>query len=381
MGMKEGGTTKSESTAELLTYSAGAVLFFTIHNFLQEAIMKRPGFKFGWALGMLEMIGTCCFSAIERIYYSSTSGTSINGEVSSPEKDNHSSGDLAFSFTGIASWLGSRVLGRSLDQASSLDYIIVASCLMISSSLSNIALNYINFPTKVVFRSCKLLPTMTIAVCIHQRSFHSSQWIAAFFVCIGLVLVGLADVQTFGEDFHVLGLVLVAASVVADSIMPNVQQKLFQKGESRADVVFVTNLLVSICMVLSLGVSGDLTGALAIASQDSVARYYMITYASVAYIAVSFHMKIVQRFGGVVGVLVGNGRKLFTILCSFVLFPKPLSLMYVIGVLCSLGGLTASVILRERNANVAKMKNTSSLDKIPARTFEREKKARQGQRI
>lgn len=70
-------------------------------------------------------------------------------------------------------------------------------------------------------------------------------------------------------------------------------------------------------------------------------------YAVVAYVAISFHMSVVQRFGGVTGVLVGNGRKVVTIAVSFVAFPKPLSLAYVLGVAFSLGGLTAAMLLQE----------------------------------
>lgn len=48
------------------------------------------------------------------------------------------------------------------------------------------------------------------------------------------------------------------------------------------------------------------------------------------------------------GVLVGNSRKLFSIVTSFLLFPKPLTPGYVLGTLLCLGGLTFAVMLRER---------------------------------
>jgi adenosine 3'-phospho 5'-phosphosulfate transporter B3 len=35
-------------------------------------------------------------------------------------------------------------------------YVLLCSCLAVSSLTSNLALNYINYPTKVVFRSCKV---------------------------------------------------------------------------------------------------------------------------------------------------------------------------------------------------------------------------------
>lgn len=77
--------------------------------------MARPGFHFGWALGLVEMVGTCVCSALERWARSRGSPK----DVKSTRDGNHV-----------------------------MDYTILVACLMTSSSLSNIALNYINFPTK-----------------------------------------------------------------------------------------------------------------------------------------------------------------------------------------------------------------------------------------
>ena len=46
------------------------------------------------------------------------------------------------------------------------EYPALTLCLLGSSALSNWSLNYINFPTKVVFRGCKLISTMFIATLI-----------------------------------------------------------------------------------------------------------------------------------------------------------------------------------------------------------------------
>lgn len=288
--------------------------------------MQRPGFTYGWALGLLEVLGTCFGSFLER---QRTRFGTTRGEMESPKKN--------------------------FDVRT--DYFIVVTGLMASSSLSNIALNYINFPTKVVFRSCKLIPTMGIAILVHRKSFSALDWAAAFCVCLGLVLVGVADASTTGAMFSLWGIGLVSLSVVADAITPNFQQRLFDAGESRGDVIFFTNVAVSVVMLFSLALSGDLWGAWSVAKSDGVAAWYMLIYASVSYVAISFHMTVVQRFGGVVGVLVGNGRKVLTIVLSFVAFPKPLSATYVAGVVTSLGGLTAAVIYSDKSK---KGKRTSS---------------------
>jgi len=286
--------------------------------------MKRPGFTYGWCLGLLEMLGTCTFSFAERACKAQRGGRSTSAADS-----------------------GTPFAGACKHRSTAVDYAVVCACLMGSSSLSNIALNYISFPTKVVFRSCKLIPTMAIAVLMHRKAFATAEWAAAAAVCAGLVLVGASDAWTLGVDFHPIGLGLVSASVVADAIMPNVQQRLFARGEGRADVIFFSNLVVSAWMLASTALSGDLAGALGVAAQDPTCAAYMAVYACVAYVAISFHMSVVQRFGGVVGVLVGNGRKIVTIVISFVAFPKPVTGSYLTGVMLSLGGLAAAVLLRD----------------------------------
>ena len=101
------------------------------------------------------------------------------------------------------------------------------------------------------------------------------------------------------------------------------------------------------------------------AAADQTAALYMAVYACVAYVAVSFHMSVVQRFGGVVGVLVGNSRKVLTIVLSFLTFPKPLSAGYVVGVALSLGGLTAAVVLGQKKKAGSAKRSRSGQDLGP----------------
>lgn len=72
-------------------------------------------------------------------------------------------------------------------------YPLLTLCLLSSSALSTLSLNYINFPTKVVFRSCKLLPTMLFSTCINKRKYSSLEYVSAVLVCAGLVLFTSAD--------------------------------------------------------------------------------------------------------------------------------------------------------------------------------------------
>lgn len=44
-------------TMQFSALAIGVFFFFGIHNFLQEAMMNIPGFKFGVMLGYLEVLG------------------------------------------------------------------------------------------------------------------------------------------------------------------------------------------------------------------------------------------------------------------------------------------------------------------------------------
>jgi adenosine 3'-phospho 5'-phosphosulfate transporter B3 len=216
---------------------------------------------------------------------------------------------------------------------------------MASSSLSNLALNYINFPTKVVFRSCKLIPTMVVASVVHHKVFTSVEYFLALCISFGLVLFAAADWE-LKPNFNPIGLAFVSLSVCADAILPNAQERLFRLGSSRVEVTFFTNIFTLMAMTVTTLLSGDLLGLFAFAQTSRIACIYIGIYTFIAYIAISLHMNVVRRFGGVAAVLVATGRKGMTLILSFVLFPKAFSWFYVAGAVLVLGGLLLSSLMK-----------------------------------
>lgn len=273
-------------------------IFFGIHNILQEAMMKVPGFN-GVMLSYMEVLGVTICSFVERRYVVKETG---------------------------------RV-------APLQNYPLLTVCLLSSSCLSNVSLNYINFPTKVVFRSCKLIPTMIIATFLNKRVFKSYEYVCAIAISLGLVVFAAADWK-LTPSFHPTGLILVSLSVVADAILPNAQERLFRLGSSRLEVTYFTNLFTLIAMtVITLG-SGDLVKVAKLAmTSDTNLVTYMVVYTFIAYIAISAFMMIVKNYGGVTAVLLSTARKGMTLILSFLLFPKKFSWFYVLGAALVLGGL------------------------------------------
>ena len=288
------------------------IFFFGCHNYMQELIMNLPGFDVGIFLGYLEVLGVAFFSAAER----------------------KMSGDTARK----APWSA---------------YGLLCTFLLISSATSNIALSYINYPTKVVFRSCKLIPTMMIAMVYNKKKVKSYEFMFGTFISLGMVLFATADFHV-SPDFDFLGIILVSISVIADAFLPNYQERVFSHGSSRIEVTYFTNILCLGGMTLFFTISGDLQKAFGYALANPHALMLMSIYTIVAYVAITFHMALVKEYGGITTVLVGNTRKALTIVASFIFFPKPGSWLYVAGGALVFGSLCANAYYKEKDREMNK---------------------------
>lgn len=224
-------------------------------------------------------------------------------------------------------------------------YPLLTFCLFASSSLSNLSLSYINFPTKVVFRSCKLVPTMLIATLVNSHIFHSYEYLCALSICAGLVLFAMADYTLDPLQFDPTGLLLVSGSVVADAVLPNAQEHLFKDGSSRLEVTVFSNLFSFLGMTVVILGNGTLVEF--IKGVDSTLAMYFGVYTVLSYISISCYMTLVKRFGGVTAVLLTTARKAMTLVLSFLLFPKGFSWLYVYGSLLVLGAVMVASICKK----------------------------------
>lgn len=253
----------------------------------------------------------------------------------------------------VCSFFERRYLGDMTRKAPWSSYFGLCFCLLVSSATSNIALAYINYPTKVVFRSCKLVPTMLIASGYNHKKVHWFEFMFGGLISLGMVLFAFADFQVY-PNFNFIGITLVCISVCADAFLPNFQERVFDEGSSRIEVTFFTNVLTLAAMTLGFTITGDLPQAFAYAFANPSALYLMTVYTFLAYIAITFHMALVKEFGGITTVLVGNMRKAMTICLSFFFFPKPMSGYYVGGGLLVFGSLISNAFMKEQERAVSK---------------------------
>lgn len=122
---------------------------------------------------------------------------------------------------------------------------------------SNTSLQYLNYPTQVIFKSCKLIPVLIGGILIQKKKYGSLDFLAAICMCIGLTWFTLAGSYS-SPNFNFLGVVIISAALVCDAAIGNVQEKIMKKYKaSNTEVVYYSYVLGFIYLFIILVLTGQ----------------------------------------------------------------------------------------------------------------------------
>ncbi|VVC96339.1 adenosine 3'-phospho 5'-phosphosulfate transporter 2 [Leptidea sinapis] len=208
-------------------------------------------------------------------------------------------------------------------------YAILAALTLGTMSLSNLALSYLNYPTQLIFKSCKLIPVMIGSIIILGKRYCFLDYIAAVLMCIGLTMFTLADSKT-SPNFDFIGVVVISMALLCDAIIGNVQEKAMKQfNATNNEVVFYSYAIASIYLLFITGFSGILTDGYNYCLMESVTIYSNIFFLSVCgYMGLQAVLTLVRICGATVAVTVTTMRKALSIIISFLLFSKPFVFQY-----------------------------------------------------
>jgi adenosine 3'-phospho 5'-phosphosulfate transporter B3 len=148
---------------------AGAVFVFYIsYGYLQEKIFRVPGFaEFGWYMTLLQFVVYALLAYAESMI-----------------TQRHVERKCVHAHTRY------RIAGRRIPMR---QYVMLSLYTVGTMGLSNAAVGYLNYPTQVIFKCCKLVPVLIGGVLIQGKQFGVADVAAAFCMSIGLVFFSLAD--------------------------------------------------------------------------------------------------------------------------------------------------------------------------------------------
>jgi len=129
-----------------------------------------------------------------------------------------------------------------------------------------------------------------------------------------------------------LGPLLLTISTGLDSAVPNIQEQLLRsKRVQTTDMIRISNGVMCACLAVYTYFSGEFHSAWIYCSNRMDASFMLLLQGICAYFGLRCYLSIIREYGGVMGVLLANTRKVITIVLSFVLFSKPFNERHVVG--------------------------------------------------
>uniref|UniRef100_A0A8C5B8D1 Adenosine 3'-phospho 5'-phosphosulfate transporter 2 n=1 Tax=Gadus morhua TaxID=8049 RepID=A0A8C5B8D1_GADMO len=211
---------------------AGVFVFYLIYGYLQELIFSVEGFRpFGWYLTLVQFGFYSMFGLVEL-------------QLTQDKRR--------------------RIPGKT--------YMIIAFLTVGTMGLSNTSLGYLNYPTQVIFKCCKLIPVMIGGVFIQGKRYNLADVSAALCMSLGLIWFTLAD-SKLAPNFNLTGVLLISLALCADAAIGNVQEKAMKlHNGSNSEMVLYSYSIGFVYILTGLLCVGDLGPAAAFCSEVHLGR-------------------------------------------------------------------------------------------------------------
>jgi adenosine 3'-phospho 5'-phosphosulfate transporter B3 len=232
-----------------------------------------------------------------------------------------------------------------------LPYVLLSFLIFCGTCLANIAVGYVQYPVKIVFKSSKLVPVMVVSTLMrNSRSYAWKDYCAAVLICAGTAGfawdAGKSDVVPAMVCF---GIALLVAAILADALSVNTQQKMMQCQDVDPNTMMTRlNFVGLLGVVLFQGASGQLSTLMASTRADPRLVAYLFGIGSTLGMAVWAYTHLINEAGSVFAVGVATLRKMITVVLSYVVFPKSFTWLHVTAALLTFLGLILSEVDSKR---------------------------------
>ncbi len=231
---------------------------------------------------------------------------------------------------------------------------------MLSSWCQYEALKYVSFPTQMLAKAFKMVPTMLMGTFMHNRVYETFEYVSAALVAFGLYLF-LDSSETidfkanvFGDPESVkdawCGIILLGLFLAFDSFTGQWQSRMFQlhKQMSPIQMMLVMNGFSSVFSFITLVHQEELSVSLRFVYDHPSFFFHLILFTLTANIGQLFIFYTVKNFGAVVFSIIMSLRILLSTLLSCVLYSHDITELGVVGISIVFGALVYRIHRKTR---------------------------------
>jgi len=232
-------------------------------------------------------------------------------------------------------------------------YSLLALTTVATMGFSNASLGYLNYPTQVIFKCCKLIPVLIGGILIQGKRYGPLEFLASGCMCLGLILFTLAD-SKLSPNFDMRGVLMISLALVADAVIGNVQEKTIKHyNASNSEVVLYSYSIGFVYLFFLVAVFTDIASAIDYCSYYPKQTYgYAFIFSLTGYLGIQIVLSLVRQFGAFVAVTVTTFRKAISIVLSFVFFSKPFTVHYVYSGMLVVLGIYLNMYAKNKENNL-----------------------------
>ena len=327
---------------KLLGYFAMNVFFFhCLEAFLKEKIFHVPGFSHVELLTVMQSVIVGSLALLDC------------GRMQSKEmKDREES----------KSFLQSILSNKS--ETPLWVYLLLGSLIATSQYMTNKSILYLDYVTQVVFKSSKLLWVMAARVFFLKSKKKPSlvEWGGGVMIVAGLLTLSANTLDSSkhkakpgaSDNMKLQGLFCIVLALFCDAGVFIVEEALaFGKYHaSKQEVILFMQVMAVIPSTFFLMGSGKVWASLEFVTSNPILLGLVLACYACSYMGTRSILALVEAFDGTVAALVTSVRKIATIILSFILFPKPLTLHYAIGAVLIIVGANTSIVKKFGNGGM-----------------------------
>lgn len=261
----------------------------------------------------------------------------------------------------------------------------------IGSPFGYAALRYIDYPTQILGKSCKLVPVMLMNILLYRRRFAIHKYVVVATVTLGISLFMLYAPQKSKHGKSVtasnplLGISLLLVNLLVDGAINSTQDEVFVRYKINgtqmmlwmnafATLITTTTMLVPFPSIPILApasassshVHSELGAALGFIQSHPRVLKDILLFSTAGAVGQLFIFETLERFGSLTLVTITVTRKLFTMLLSVVVYNHRLTKGQWLGVVTVFGGIGIEAYVKRKEGIEKNRKKLAAAKKASA---------------
>lgn len=211
-------------------------------------------------------------------------------------------------------------------------YFTLSFCTLGGMHLTNMSLLYLNYSTRIVFKSSKIIPVMLMGVVMQGKKYLPLEYLSVFVLVAGIVFFTLGD-KSESPTFHPLGIILICGGNILDAVTANYEEKSFfhARNCSPAEVLCFASVFGAAFSFIALLLKHDADELIGFVFDVPDVAIYSIISATLGYCSSGFILGLIKTFGATNAEIVKSLRKILSVAISFTAFSKPFTSFHLYG--------------------------------------------------